>query len=118
MPIALETAAGLGISPYALMMGIAMAASSILAITIIPVLMLWFVRGNIRSEERHPVSRLLRAVYSPVLKATLPPLLLELPPYRLPSIKRVLVSVWQQTRLFLKTAGTVVLLAAAAIAAR
>ena len=49
----------------------AMAASSIVAVTVIPVLMFWFVRGRIRSEERHPVSRLLRAGYEPVLALVL-----------------------------------------------
>jgi Cu(I)/Ag(I) efflux system membrane protein CusA/SilA len=49
----------------------AMAASSILSITIIPVLMYWFVRGRIRSEEHHPVSRILRWIYTPVLNLAL-----------------------------------------------
>ena len=49
----------------------AMAASSIVAVTVIPVLMFWFVRGRIRSEDRHPVSRLLRAGYEPVLALVL-----------------------------------------------
>ncbi len=49
----------------------AMAASAIVAVTIIPVLMFWFVRGKIHSEDRHPISRLLRFLYTPVLKATL-----------------------------------------------
>jgi Cu(I)/Ag(I) efflux system membrane protein CusA/SilA len=49
----------------------AMAASSVVAVTIIPVLMYWFVRGRIRSEERHPVSRVLRAAYEPVLDLVL-----------------------------------------------
>ena len=53
--------------PLAFTKTYALAASSILAITVVPVLMYWFVRGNIRSEERHPVSRFLRAAYSPVL---------------------------------------------------
>jgi Cu(I)/Ag(I) efflux system membrane protein CusA/SilA len=57
--------------PLAFTKTYAMAASSIVAVTIIPVLMLWFVRGKIHSEARHPVSRLLRALYSPVLRATL-----------------------------------------------
>jgi Cu(I)/Ag(I) efflux system membrane protein CusA/SilA len=57
--------------PLAFTKTYAMAASSIVAVTIIPVLMLWFVRGKIHSEERHPISRLLRALYTPVLRATL-----------------------------------------------
>ncbi len=57
--------------PLAFTKTYAMAASSIVAVTVIPVLMLWFVRGRIRSEERHPVSRLLRAAYTPVLRGVL-----------------------------------------------
>jgi Cu(I)/Ag(I) efflux system membrane protein CusA/SilA len=56
--------------PLAFTKTYAMAASAIVAVTIIPVLMFWFVRGRIHSEERHPVSRLLRAVYSPILRTT------------------------------------------------
>ena len=43
------------------------AAASLVAITVVPALMFWFVRGKIHSEERHPVSRLLRFFYRPVL---------------------------------------------------
>jgi len=49
----------------------AMAFSSVLAITIIPVLMEVFIRGRIRSEERNPVSRVLIRIYRPVLEAVL-----------------------------------------------
>ncbi len=45
----------------------AMAASSVVAVTIVPVLMYWLIRGRILSEERNPMSRLLRAAYAPVL---------------------------------------------------
>ncbi len=45
----------------------AMAASSVVAVTIVPVLMYWLIRGRILSEERNPMSRLLRAAYGPVL---------------------------------------------------
>jgi Cu(I)/Ag(I) efflux system membrane protein CusA/SilA len=53
--------------PLAFTKTYAMAASSVLAITIVPVLMFWFIRGKIHSEERHPVSRILRAAYTPLL---------------------------------------------------
>ncbi|RMF75685.1 MAG: efflux RND transporter permease subunit [Acidobacteria bacterium] len=49
----------------------AMAGSALVAITILPILMYWFVRGRIRSEERHPVSRVLRWIYTPVLNLAL-----------------------------------------------
>ncbi|HSM13093.1 MAG TPA: CusA/CzcA family heavy metal efflux RND transporter [Thermoanaerobaculia bacterium] len=57
--------------PLAFTKTYALAASSILAVTVIPVLMYWFVRGKIHSEERHPVSRLLRRLYTPVLELAL-----------------------------------------------
>ncbi|HSL18632.1 MAG TPA: CusA/CzcA family heavy metal efflux RND transporter [Methylomirabilota bacterium] len=57
--------------PLAFTKTYAMAASSVVAITLIPVLMYWFVRGKIHSEETHPVSRLLRSLYTPVLRAVL-----------------------------------------------
>lgn len=45
----------------------AMAASAFLSITIIPVLMSFFVRGKIRPENKNPVSRLLIFLYRPVI---------------------------------------------------
>ncbi len=57
--------------PLAFTKTYAMAASSVVAITVVPVLMYWFVRGRIHSEERHPVSRFLRWLYTPVLHAVL-----------------------------------------------
>ncbi len=44
-----------------------MAASSILAVTIVPILMGYWIRGRIRSEEKNPVSRLLIRLYDPIL---------------------------------------------------
>jgi len=57
--------------PLAFTKTYAMGISAILAITVIPVLMYWFVRGRIRSEEKNPVSRLLRFLYSPLLRLAL-----------------------------------------------
>jgi Cu(I)/Ag(I) efflux system membrane protein CusA/SilA len=58
-------------TPLAFTKTYAIAASSLLAVTVIPVLMYWFVRGKIHSEERHPISRVLRRAYTPVLNAAL-----------------------------------------------
>lgn len=44
-------------------------------------------------------------------KTTKTPLLLELPPYRLPAAKIVFSSMWIRTRSFLKKAGTIILVA-------
>ena len=48
-----------------------MAASALLAITIIPVLMVFFIRGKILNEARHPLSRILIRLYRPLIKAVL-----------------------------------------------
>jgi len=58
-------------SPLAYTKTFAMAASSILAITIIPVLMFFFVRGKIRSEEKNPLSRFFIKIYRPFINFVL-----------------------------------------------
>ncbi|MEM9556737.1 MAG: CusA/CzcA family heavy metal efflux RND transporter [Acidobacteriota bacterium] len=68
---ALQAQEGRLFKPLAFTKTYAMAMASLLAVTLIPVLMVWFVRGKIASEERNPVSRLLRAVYRPVLDVSL-----------------------------------------------
>jgi Cu(I)/Ag(I) efflux system membrane protein CusA/SilA len=40
--------------------------SSVLAVTLTPMLMTLFIRGKIRSEEKNPVSMILRRIYEPV----------------------------------------------------
>ena len=67
----LEAQEGRLFKPLAFTKTYAIALSSIVAVTVIPVLLLWFVRGKITSEERHPVSRLLRFLYTPVLNLVL-----------------------------------------------
>jgi ferrous iron transport protein B len=44
-----------------------------------------------------------------ILKGKPRPLLLELPPYRLPDARTILLILWDRTRAFLTTAGTVIL---------
>ncbi|REK03282.1 MAG: AcrB/AcrD/AcrF family protein [Acidobacteria bacterium] len=68
---ALRAQEGRLFAPLAFTKTYSMAAASLLAITVVPVLMFWFVRGRVRSEERHPVSRALRFVYRPALRASL-----------------------------------------------
>jgi len=48
-----------------------MAAASILAITIVPILMGYFVRGRIIPERKNPINRFLEALYHPIMHATL-----------------------------------------------
>ncbi len=72
MPVfTLEAQEGRLFKPLAFTKTYSMAMASILAVTAVPVLMYWFVRGKIRSENKHPVSRLLRFLYTPVLNWSL-----------------------------------------------
>ncbi|MEM1178510.1 MAG: CusA/CzcA family heavy metal efflux RND transporter [Acidobacteriota bacterium] len=57
--------------PLAFTKTYAMGMASILAVTVVPVLMYWCVRGRIRSEEKHPISRLLTWIYTPFLNLAL-----------------------------------------------
>ena len=68
LPIfALQAQEGRLFKPLAFTKTYAMAAASLLAITIVPVLMGYLIRGKIMHEDRHPVSRVLIWIYSPVL---------------------------------------------------
>ncbi|MBL7074454.1 efflux RND transporter permease subunit [candidate division KSB1 bacterium] len=58
-------------SPLAYTKTFAMAASSILAITIIPVLMVFFIRGKIRPEGKNPLSRFFIFLYRPFINLVL-----------------------------------------------
>ncbi len=53
--------------PLAFTKTYAMAASAILAVTVVPVLMGYFIRGKIRPEKKHPISRGLIKIYRPVI---------------------------------------------------
>ncbi|NJL28322.1 MAG: efflux RND transporter permease subunit [Thermoanaerobaculia bacterium] len=67
----LEAQEGRLFKPLAFTKTWSMLMASILAVTVVPVLMFWFVRGRLRSEDDHPISRLLRKLYGPVLEAAL-----------------------------------------------
>lgn len=67
----LEAQEGRMFAPLAYTKTYAMAASAGLAITLIPVLMGYFVRGKIIPERKNPVNRLLIAGYMPFLKTVL-----------------------------------------------
>ncbi len=49
----------------------AMAASAFLAITIVPVLMGYFIRGKIIPEKKNPISRFLMRIYRPAMNLVL-----------------------------------------------
>jgi len=67
----LEAQEGRMFSPLAWTKTLAVGFSSILAITLVPVLMLLFVRGRLRPESQNPLSRIAQAVYLPVLRLCL-----------------------------------------------
>ena len=63
--------AGKLFAPLAYTKTYAMAASAILAITLAPVLMGYFIRGRITREQDNPLNRLLHVLYRPLLMAAL-----------------------------------------------
>ena len=68
MPVfALTGQSGRLFGPLAWTKTLAMAAASLLAVTLVPVLMGYFVRGRIRGEEENPVNRFLLGVYRPTI---------------------------------------------------
>lgn len=72
MPVfTLQAQEGRLFKPLAFTKTYAMGMASILAVTVVPVLMYWFVRGRVRGEADHPVSRLLTFLYTPVLNLAL-----------------------------------------------
>jgi len=72
MPVfSLQAQEGKLFRPLAYTKTFSMAASSILAITIIPALMVFFIRGKIIREDKHPVSRFLIKLYKPLMKPVL-----------------------------------------------
>lgn len=57
--------------PLAFTKTYSMAAAAILSITLVPVLMAWFIRGRIRSEGQNPLNRLLTLIYRPLIHGVL-----------------------------------------------
>src|SRR5438552_2478692 len=73
---ALEDQEGRLFKPLAFTKTFAMAAGAMLSVTLVPVLMLAFVRGRILPEARNPLNRLLIWLYRPIIRGVLraPPL--------------------------------------------
>ena len=63
----LEGQEGRLFSPLAWTKTFAMAGAAFLSVTLVPVLMLFFVRGRIVPEQRNPINRLLVWLYRPVI---------------------------------------------------
>ena len=72
LPIfALEAQEGLLFKPLAWTKTFAMAAAAMLSVTLVPALMVLFVRGRIVPEARNPINRALLWLYRPVIKMVL-----------------------------------------------
>jgi Cu(I)/Ag(I) efflux system membrane protein CusA/SilA len=67
----LEAQEGRMFRPLAWTKTLAVGFSSILAITLVPVLMILFIRGRLRPESGNPLSRVTQALYLPVLRLCL-----------------------------------------------
>ncbi len=63
----LEQQSGRLFKPLAFTKTYSMAAAAILAVTIVPVLIGFFVRGKMRKEEDNPITRFLIKIYKPVV---------------------------------------------------
>ena len=72
MPIfTLESQEGRLFGPLAYTKTFSMAAAAILSVTLVPVLMLLFIRGHIIPEKKNPINRALIWVYRPIIKGVL-----------------------------------------------
>ncbi len=67
----LESQEGRLFSPLAYTKTFAMAAAALLSLTLVPVLMILFIRGNIMAEAKNPVNRFLIWVYRPIIEAVM-----------------------------------------------
>ena len=58
-------------SPLAFTKTYAMVFAALLSVTVVPVLMLWLIRGKIKREEDNPINRGFVYLYKPILNAAL-----------------------------------------------
>ena len=63
----LQSQEGRLFSPLAFTKTYSMAAAAILSITLVPVLMGYFLRGKVIAESANPISRMMRAIHTPIL---------------------------------------------------
>ena len=64
----LEAQEGRMFRPLAWTKTLAVGSSSILALTLVPVLMVMLIRGRLRPERANPISRITQAIYLPILR--------------------------------------------------
>ncbi|MFA6182570.1 efflux RND transporter permease subunit, partial [Acidithiobacillus sp.] len=54
-------------APLAFTKTFSIAAAALLSVTLVPILMAWFIRGRIRPESKNPLNRVLAFLYRPVI---------------------------------------------------
>src|SRR5262249_34131880 len=69
--VLLEAHEGRMFCPLAWTKTLAVGFSSLLAITLVPILMVIFIRGKLRPESQNPISRFTQALYLPILRLCL-----------------------------------------------
>jgi len=91
----LEAQEGRLFSPLAYTKTFAMAAAAILSITLVPVLMGYFIRGHITPEHKNPINRFLVAGYRPLISFILktPKLVLMI------ALIVIIAGIWPVTRI-------------------
>lgn len=96
LPIfALEAQEGRLFKPLAYTKTFAMAAAALLSVTVVPALMVLFIRGRIVPEHKNPVNRFLIWVYRPIIRGVLKAKALTIGI----ALAILVVSVWPATRL-------------------
>ena len=91
----MEAQEGRLFSPLAFTKTFAMAAAAILSVTLVPALMVIFVRGKIVPEHRNPVNRLLIWLYRPIIQGVLKAKTLTIGL----AVAVLLASIWPASRL-------------------
>ncbi len=91
----LEAQEGRLFKPLAFTKTFAMAAAALLSVTVVPALMIIFVRGRIIPEHKNPVNRFLIWVYRPIISAVLKAKTLTV----VLALALLAVSIWPATRL-------------------
>jgi Cu(I)/Ag(I) efflux system membrane protein CusA/SilA len=91
----LEAQEGRLFGPLAYTKTFAMAAAAMLSITLVPALMVLFVRGKIIPEQKNPLNRFLVGIYRPVIRLVLQAKALTI----VIAMAILAVSVWPLTRL-------------------
>ncbi len=96
LPIfALEEQEGRMFKPLAWTKSLAMGSAALLSVTLVPALMMLFIRGRILAEHRNPVNRLLIWLYRPLIRGVLRARLLVVGL----AVVVLAISVWPATRL-------------------